>query len=91
MPQPVLRPARKTGRVAHTPEFAACPHRNDMPFNRCVRSQPRCEVTLNRNDSPAGGFGLGGFNFDMGTSKVDFAPVQSLNFRLAQPSECAYG
>src|SRR5262249_34341999 len=62
---PIDGPAQETGNLTHSINLATRSGGDNMPLHSRVRSQPRGEIRLYRNDSPSRTFGLCGFHVDV--------------------------
>ena len=62
---PIDGPAQETGNLTHSINFATRSGGDNMAFHSSVRSQPRGESRLYRNDSSSRTFGLCGFHVDV--------------------------
>lgn len=75
MPQPVLRPSRKTGRFAHAIQFSTRAVWHYQAHRATVNAQPRREIRLYRNKSASGTLCLCRLHFDMSTREINLAPL----------------
>ncbi len=88
MPQSVRRPRWQTGFFpGQKRQLAQIGRRTGARF-LCNRSKPRSEIWQYLDQTPPSGFG---FDFNQTTFKVDFAPIQALDFSCTQSGERSDG
>src|SRR5262245_16560851 len=91
MTQAVVGPAQKASRFAYTLDLAACGFGNNAACRSAVRPEPCRQIRQYRNDSPPCALCFCRFHFDVSARKIDFAPVQALNFSVPESRERANG